>query len=283
MGQVQSVSSSSFQEEYYLFFDEKQREEEPSSAAKRCEHFYGKSLPKTVSASGVSEVGSDPRLVRRGHGGDVFNVSTNSGVVHCGDLYSIGNTASLDEDMDGSANLGWSVDDCQGEFDCTLREYRSPSGRRISGRYNGEEFVDGRIVWPDGREYEGALKGSVPHGFGTYRTSTGKEYKGNWHLGLQHGTGCYVTDREGCRVSRHGIWETGQLVRWLDEDEQGEGTADSVRRSLLDKIMATPTTTPELSPSSREQTPISYSAKPRAAQPRAFRAACSGEDPGVNY
>ncbi|GBE60721.1 MORN motif containing protein, putative [Babesia ovata] len=279
MGQVQSVSSSSFQEEYYLFFDEKSDETHSDSSAKRYEHSYSAPLSKTAASASISGDGSDFRLVRRSHGSDVFNMSTHSGAPPYGDLYSIGNTASLDEDLDGSVIPVLSVDDCQGEFDCTLSEYRSPSGRRISGHYNGEEFTDGRIVWPDGREYEGALKGSVPHGFGTYRTSTGKEYKGDWHLGLQHGTGCYVTEKDGRRISRRGIWETGQLVRWLDEDE---GSGASVRHSLLNKIMATPTTTPELSPSSRELSPVSQSAKSPIVKARVFNGACSGEDPGVN-
>lgn len=194
-----------------------------------------------------SKGSSDSRLVHRGDSGNLFNVSTHHEQLHADDSLSSVYSVSLYDEGGHSDRVLCDVD-CLSDQECTLRAYQSPTGRVISGYWNGHEFVSGRITWNDGREYNGALKGSVPDGFGSYRTSGGKEYTGYWRSGLQHGIGSYVTDKDGCRLQRRGIWENGQLVRWLDDDIEVKD--EFTKRTLLDDIMATPTATPVLSPSS---------------------------------
>ncbi|GIX63729.1 MORN motif containing protein, putative [Babesia caballi] len=279
MGQAQSVSSSSFQEEYYLFFDEKPQADRKDVASKQ--HTYSRrgSDGDASCAAAASEVSGLPRQVHRGNSFDVLTDSTRSDISHDGDVCDSGRTASLyNESEDIHSHLP-PVEEGYVGHEPVLHEYKSPSGRYICGHYEGGVFTDGHITWPDGREYVGSLKGSVPHGFGTYRTSTGREYTGHWSLGLQHGTGCYVTEKHGCRIQRRGIWEHGQLVCWLDGDDISRVVDRSARAALLDEIMAASPTSSALSPSSYAASSVPSPAATPLARTHA-PGACSGQDPG---
>jgi hypothetical protein len=45
----------------------------------------------------------------------------------------------------------------------------------------------GRLVWPNGRSYEGEFENDVKNGKGTYQWADGQVYTGEWLNGKQHG------------------------------------------------------------------------------------------------
>ncbi|GFE54901.1 hypothetical protein BaOVIS_023050 [Babesia ovis] len=280
MGQAQSVSPSRFQEEYYLFFDEKPEFKNATLSPKRLYPGFGKYVVEYTSELDPAKDLSGIKLVRRGDARDVFDVSTNGDLVDEVEGNRQGNTLSSVGFIGGTHDFTYDTGETPIDFDYTLHEYRSPSGRRICGHYNGEEFTDGRITWPDNREYNGQLKGSVPHGFGTYRTSEGKEYTGHWNMGLQHGDGCYTTFKSGCRIQRRGVWDQGQLVSWLDDDPLLT-TKSTEHKSIMERIMASPTSGETLSPSSRLTSALPSAAVSPWSHGRLTGVACSGEDPGI--
>lgn len=256
MGQAQSVSPKRFQEEYYLFFDEKNTPGKYRNNAARhptgCKH-NDDTLDKKHN---VSQAVAESKLVHRGDLGDIFNVSTHNDVLYATTSEGSPNEGSTYDDGALYSDGMFRDDESVSENECTFREYQSPSGRVISGYWNGEEFINGRIKWADGREYNGALKGSVPDGFGAYKTSGGKEYTGYWRKGLQHGAGAYVTEKDGCRIQRRGIWDNGQLVHWFDEEDDITLPDTTSARTIMEEIMATPTATPSLSISSFAPSPF---------------------------
>ena len=41
----------------------------------------------------------------------------------------------------------------------------------------------GKIVWPDGRQYEGDYLDDKKHGFGVFIWADGRKYEGQWERG----------------------------------------------------------------------------------------------------
>ena len=65
----------------------------------------------------------------------------------------------------------------------------------LRDEYEGERNLNalrhgqGRMMYADGHEYEGAWYQGVMHGFGTKVWSNGDSYEGNWTCGKREGEG----------------------------------------------------------------------------------------------
>jgi hypothetical protein len=53
----------------------------------------------------------------------------------------------------------------------------------------------------------------LKQGEGTFEWPDGRKYIGHWDKGKQHGKGIYYN---AGGVERHGEWEHGKRLRWLD-------------------------------------------------------------------
>lgn len=60
-----------------------------------------------------------------------------------------------------------------------------PDGREFFGHYNMGERVSGTMHWPidGGRQYSGQWKDGQPHGFGACFRQSGQRWKGQWIMG----------------------------------------------------------------------------------------------------
>jgi len=72
----------------------------------------------------------------------------------------------------------------------------------------------GRLVWPNGRSYEGEFENDIKNGKGTYQWADGQVYTGEWHNGKQHGQGMHTALNGQTRV---GIWQNGKRIKWLEQ------------------------------------------------------------------
>ena len=72
----------------------------------------------------------------------------------------------------------------------------------------------GRLVWPNGRSYEGEFENDVKNGKGTYQWADGQVYTGEWLNGKQHGQGMHTALNGQTRV---GIWQSGKRIKWLEQ------------------------------------------------------------------
>jgi len=100
-------------------------------------------------------------------------------------------------------------------------------GRWRNSRMGGE----GRMVWPDGRMYEGQYENDRKSGVGKFTWPDGRSYYGQWLVGKQHGRGCY-TDARG--RSWTGDWNEGQKVPSSGTRSDGGSTAASSRAPSRD-------------------------------------------------
>nr|BAN64771.1 hypothetical protein [Babesia bovis] len=98
-------------------------------------------------------------------------------------------------------------------------------------------------------------------------------------MGLQHGEGSYTTYKSGCRIQRRGVWDHGQLVRWLDDDPQ-EYFKSPERKTMIERIMEPNGDTPGISPVSRATSAVPSMAVSPISHDHTAGAGCSGEDPG---
>ncbi|KAK1443721.1 hypothetical protein BgAZ_205970 [Babesia gibsoni] len=249
MGQSQSVSQKRFEEDYYLFFDEKNARGKHKGVVAQSTAGVNHHIAGMATKDLVFTDLSDAKLMDYSINGDVFRASAHQDERYAKTPDSTTVDGSPRHDSVIPQHLTFNDEESGSDTECAFREYQSPTGRVISGYWNGEEFINGRIRWMDGREYNGSLKGSVPDGFGVYKTSVGKEYTGYWRRGLQHGEGSYVTEKDGCRITRRGLWDNGQLVHWLDDEDLTVGNLDT-NRTVIEEIMATPTSSPIFTPSS---------------------------------
>ena len=78
--------------------------------------------------------------------------------------------------------------------------------------------MDGRgiFTWLDGRRYEGEYKNDKKEGYGVFMFRDGRVYEGEWKNGKQHGRGLFRKKN----VTREGVWENGERVKWLDEAKE---------------------------------------------------------------
>ncbi len=49
----------------------------------------------------------------------------------------------------------------------------------------------GKLVWVDGRSYDGEYEYDKKYGYGTFTWPDGRKYSGYWKDGKQHGRGEY--------------------------------------------------------------------------------------------
>jgi hypothetical protein len=69
----------------------------------------------------------------------------------------------------------------------------------------------GKLVWADGKMYEGEYRDDKKEGQGTFTWADGRKYIGGWKDGKQHGIGEYVTP-DG---TQKGEWVDGKRTKWL--------------------------------------------------------------------
>ena len=61
------------------------------------------------------------------------------------------------------------------------------------------------------------MKGSIGNdkkeGYGVFTFRDGRVYEGEWKDGKQHGRGLFRKKN----ITREGIWEDGERIKWCDE------------------------------------------------------------------
>lgn len=73
----------------------------------------------------------------------------------------------------------------------------------------------GTFTWPDGRKYVGEYIEDRKEGFGIFTFKDGRIYEGEWLNGKQHGRGLFKKKN----ISREGVWENGERVKWVEEEK----------------------------------------------------------------
>ena len=68
---------------------------------------------------------------------------------------------------------------------------------------------NGKLMWRDGKMYEGNFVNDKREGQGTFSWADGRKYIGEWKAGKQHGVGTYIS-KEG--VERQGEWANGRKI-----------------------------------------------------------------------
>lgn len=95
-------------------------------------------------------------------------------------------------------------------------------GSVYQGRFSEDSMSgEGRMRWTDGGEYVGQFVANRRDGKGKMLWVTGrwKSYEGGWKDSLQHGHGTLVDRSDGVFT---GLFHSGKLVRWVDENEGDE-------------------------------------------------------------
>ena len=109
-------------------------------------------------------------------------------------------------------------------------KYEWPDARSNEGCWKDDKLHGhGTYLWPDGRKYEGSYCLDRKHGHGTHFWPDGRKYEGNWVDGKQHGMGVYTNDRG---TARPGTWSKGVRVRWIEDEEDLQGSPFSKPTSL---------------------------------------------------
>jgi len=132
-------------------------------------------------------------------------------------------------------------------------------GQWQRSRMNGE----GRMIWPDGRRFEGQYKDDKRSGHGRFTWPDGRSYDGQWHRGKQHGRGVY-SDVRG--RSWTGDWANGQKVTPKSPGGSPDASYELKASSGSDNlgaIKASPAASPSASP--RCSPPMSPLASPRSS------------------
>lgn len=94
------------------------------------------------------------------------------------------------------------------------------SNKSLTGIWNNNELVTGKLYNIDGTTYEGEWLGGRPHGIGVKTISGGKRYEGMFYLGRPWGKGCKINGGDSKQV---GFWEgshfkNGNVSEQLDAD-----------------------------------------------------------------
>ena len=99
-----------------------------------------------------------------------------------------------------------------------IGQYTFADGRRFSGEWrNNLMHGVGLYKWSDGKLFLGEYKHNVKSGYGIYKFKPGQLYMGNWKDGKAHGYGTVQSYEDKDIITRHGLWNNGKQVRWLDE------------------------------------------------------------------
>lgn len=123
--------------------------------------------------------------------------------------------------------------------------YTCAGGAKYDGEFAGDGFNgDGTYTWQDNRRFQGQWRNNTMHGYGTFSFPDGRKYigeynrnqksgegtftwpdgrvyKGQWKGGKQHGI-AYWTAPDAREESKHGQWEAGKWLRWIDGEEDEE-------------------------------------------------------------
>ena len=90
--------------------------------------------------------------------------------------------------------------------------------RKYEGNWKNNKLDGyGIFTWPNGRKYKGNYKNDKKEGYGEFFWENGKIYKGLWKEGKQNGEGKMFFPYEN--AWKKGVWENGNLVNWIDEEE----------------------------------------------------------------
>jgi len=82
-----------------------------------------------------------------------------------------------------------------------------PDGSSYQGDFRqGKRNGQGKLLLPDGKEYNGSFLRDFPEGFGVVKVQ-GTEYRGEIRQGFRHGKGTF-TARDGSRYI--GQWKLGK-------------------------------------------------------------------------
>lgn len=83
------------------------------------------------------------------------------------------------------------------------------SGKKLTGEWQDNFLVSGKLINVDGTTYEGEWVGGRPHGEGVKTISTGKRYEGMFSLGRPWGKGAKV-DGDKKQI---GHWDKVKFIR----------------------------------------------------------------------
>ena len=75
----------------------------------------------------------------------------------------------------------------------------------------------GLFDWNDGKLFLGEYKNNQKEGYGIYKFRSGQLYMGNWKEGKAHGLGTIQSYENNNIITRHGKWENGHQIEWLDK------------------------------------------------------------------
>mmetsp|Transcript_950 Transcript_950/g.1306 ORF Transcript_950/g.1306 Transcript_950/m.1306 type:complete len:81 (-) Transcript_950:380-622(-) len=70
----------------------------------------------------------------------------------------------------------------------------------------------GKLVWPDGKRYEGEYYQDKKHGKGVFYWPNGNKYVGMWQNGKQHGEGILARNS----IEKKWWWENGKRIKELE-------------------------------------------------------------------
>ena len=83
------------------------------------------------------------------------------------------------------------------------------SGKTLTGSWQNNQLVTGKMINSDGTTYEGEWVGGRPHGEGIKTLPGGKKYEGMFNMGRPWGRGFKVAGLE--RIA--GYWENSKWVK----------------------------------------------------------------------
>ena len=82
------------------------------------------------------------------------------------------------------------------------------SGKSLTGTWNENQLVSGKLNNIDGSTYEGEWVGGRPHGLGVKTISGGKRYEGMFSVGRPWGKGSKVSGEKRA----DGYWDRAKFV-----------------------------------------------------------------------
>jgi len=105
----------------------------------------------------------------------------------------------------------------------------------VGGRYRGELKGDvphgqGMLILPSGTNYEGEWKEGKPQGRGRISFPDGAVYEGELYRGKRHGYGKYYKPDDSVLT---GLWEKGNLVKLLGEEESSPYLSQQEKREVI--------------------------------------------------
>ena len=90
------------------------------------------------------------------------------------------------------------------------------SGKTLTGNWNENILVTGKLVNVDGTSYDGDWVGGRPHGTGVKTISGGKRYEGMFSVGRPWGKGAKVSGDK--RIE--GYWDRAKFVEGEPTEEK---------------------------------------------------------------